>query len=244
MDPVTDFSNDMNSLVRSIQQYAPDQSISSNLIKDTDNIGKEIKQFENKINIFKNEDITLEENDKLLTDSLFDILNTLIDCKRNLDVLPKIDYSVNDKNDNNEINENDTKLILSYALKLSKFSKIPRTFDGNLLPNNFTWPGDDNLRRGNLAIASMIPDKLVQYENYGPNYVPPEEKMDVDEVDKSFEKKNGARDNNNNNYDDDDDDEDDEDDFIPDRTNSIENFNKGDSATVMAGLDLLDSDDE
>ncbi|GAV30053.1 hypothetical protein PMKS-003559 [Pichia membranifaciens] len=44
--------------------------------------------------------------------------------------------------------------------------------------------------------------------------------------------------------DEDEDDEDDEDDFIPERTNSIENVNKGESTAVMAGLDLLDFDDE
>lgn len=246
-DPITAFGNDMNDLVSSIQQYSPDQGIPSKIIKDSDNIGREINQFQSQIAILKNTDTSLEKKDKQLTESIHDILNTLIECKHDLDNLPKIDYSAenNPLNNNSNINhtknkQNDTKSILSYALKLSKFSKIPRTFDGNLLPNNFTWPGDDNLRRGNLAIASMIPDKLVRFENFGPDYIEKEEKLEIHGNSNNTEKEAHDKIKNNGSENE----EEEEDDFIPERNNSIDNINKNDSTTVMAGLDLLDSDDE
>lgn len=252
-DPIKAFESDVEILVRSFQQYAPNQACSSALIKDSDRIGSQISERRNKLDQHASSDLSQKRKDDQLTSSLFEILQTLVECKRNLDNLPKLhDYTTtNDSNPtlskDEEFKTEDTKTVLSYALKLSKFSKIPRTFDGMLLPNNFTWPGDDNMRRGNLAIASMMPDKLIQYENYGPGYVPPEEKMEIDggEEDKTSNSAQGVENTKKPRHGDEEDEEDeDEDDFIPERTSSIENVNRGESTAVMTGLDLLDSDDE
>ena len=246
-DPIRAFEHDMEALVRSVQQYAPNQAFSSSLIRDTDEIGKQINDYGERLQQHASADISLKKHDGRLTAALTDTLKSLVQCKRSLDALPKLhDYTKTKKTARSaKLDAEDTRTVLSYALKLSKFSKIPRTFDGALLPNNFTWPGDDNMRRGNLAIASLMPDKLIQYENYGPGYVPPADVMEVDEEKDAGkhgavgqEKKEGG------DEDEDEDDEDDEDDFIPERTNSIENVNKEESTAVMAGLDLLDFDDE
>lgn len=246
-NPIKAFENDMEALVRSIEQYTPDPSISSSLLKDSDKIGTQIKEYRARVESHAGLDTSQEKRDKQLSTSLFEMLHTLVDCKRDLDNLPKLDdYSeistIEEKDTTPNPDPQDAKAILSYALKLSKFSKIPRTFDGSLLPNNFIWPGDDNMRRGNLAMASLIPEKLIQFENYGPDYVPPS--MDVEmkddnetEITEKETKKIGE------DHDEDDDDEE-EDDFLPERTNSIENINKNESTAIMAGLDLLDSDDE
>lgn len=247
-DPIWAFEQDMEALVRSVQQYAPNQTFASSLIRDSDEIGKQIKDYEDRLQQHASADISLKKHDNRLTGALTDSLKTLVECKRSLDTLPKLhDYTKTTEATATateaKLDPEDTRTVLSYALKLSKFSKIPRTFDGALLPNNFTWPGDDNMRRGNLAIASLMPNKLIQYENYGPGYVPPAEQMEVDQEPKDAGQQGVAGQDKKEDADDEED-EDDEDDFIPERTNSIENVNKGESTAVMAGLDLLDFDDE
>jgi mediator of RNA polymerase II transcription subunit 4 len=237
IDPLKQFEENMNALVQSIQHYTPNTNLASVIIQNSDRIGYEIDILKEKTKSFVNYDTTKQKYHEELSNELKEVLNTLVECKRSLDDLPKPDFTKEfdsqrtDKNPDIE----DTKTILSYALKLSKFSKIPKTFDGFLLPNNFIWPGDDNMRRGNLAIASIMPDKIIQTENYGENYVPViEEDKNSDEmdIDKNEEEQNVIAE------------DDSEDEFLPERTKSIDKTAQIKPESVMAGLDLLDSDDE
>lgn len=238
-DPLRDFEKDLVALVQSIQHYTPNTALASNIIQDSDNIGSQIEELQQLTKSYANYDTSQQKYDLELSGRLRDTLNTLIECKRSLDNLPKPNFSKSTTNviqDNTSSNPNieDTKTILSYALKLSKFSKIPRTYDGFLLPNNFIWPGDDNMRRGNLAIVSMIPDKIVNTENYGKDYALHDivdDKMDIDNNDTKETKANIVEDES-------------DDEFLPQRSESIDKTIKTDSASVMTGLDLLDSDDE
>lgn len=220
INPIDRFNNDLNNLISSIQSYHPNESLAVDLINDNDQINDIISELHITNDNFKSYNKSMEINNNQLSNSLNTILDTLVDCKRELDKLPKSCVVDNTDDDN-------TKEILSYALKLSKFSKIPKTFDGMLLPNNFIWPGDDNLRRGSLAITSIIPDKIINYENFGGNYKEiVEEKVPKQVVENIV-------------VDDESDDE-----LLPERNNSIDNSIQKDKLSVMSGLDLLDSDDE
>lgn len=221
-NPIDRFNNNLNNLISSIQSYHPNESLAVDLINDNDQINNIINELHTTNDNFKSYNKSMEINNNQLSNSLNKILDTLVDCKRELDKLPKSCVVDNTDDDN-------TKEILSYALKLSKFSKIPKTFDGMLLPNNFIWPGDDNLRRGSLAITSIIPDKIINYENFGGNYNYKEIKEEVkpDEIVENIV------------LDDESDDE-----LLPERNNSIDNSIQKDKLSVMSGLDLLDSDDE
>ena len=220
INPIDRFNNDLNNLISSIQSYHPNESLAVDLINDNDQINDIISELHTTNNNFKSYNKSMEINNNQLSNSLNTILDTLVDCKRELDKLPKSCVVDNTDDDN-------TKEILSYALKLSKFSKIPKTFDGMLLPNNFIWPGDDNLRRGSLAITSIIPDKIINYENFGGNYKEIVEEKVPDEIVENIV------------VDDESDDE-----LLPERNNSIDNSIQKDKLSVMSGLDLLDSDDE
>lgn len=220
INPIDRFNNDLNNLISSIQSYHPNESLAVDLINDNDQINDIISELHITNDNFKSYNKSMEINNNQLSNSLNKILDTLVDCKRDLDKLPKSCIVDNTDDDN-------TKEILSYALKLSKFSKIPKTFDGMLLPNNFIWPGDDNLRRGSLAITSIIPDKIINYENFGGNYKEIVEEKVPDEIVEDIV------------VDDESDDE-----LLPERNNSIDNSIQKDKLSVMSGLDLLDSDDE
>lgn len=225
-DPITSFETNTNDLVSSIQHYKPSVDLANAIINDQDKIGDEISKLRKTTQSYREYDASLQLYDSQLTSELKESLSILVDCKKSLDNLPKL----GPKRPSDDLNEEDTKTILSYALKLSKFSKIPRTFDGFLLPNNFIWPGDDNMRRGNLAIASMIPEKIISMENFGVDYVPPEESKENKELEKEPDTKM--------------DEDESEDEFLPERNNVITQSARKETASVISGLDLLDSDDE
>lgn len=245
MNTIAVFESDMKALIQSIQQYSPDPSTATKLIRDSDQIGEDLATLKKTTEAYKNYDTTEERYDIKLMAGLQDVLHTLVECKKSLDTMPKPDMnrnlhqyqSTDDKQD-----AEDTKSVLSYALKLSKFSKIPRTFDGMLLPNNFIWPGDDNMRRGNLAMASIIPDKIIQTENYGADYaakVHAKSLESVQAVNHRNDTEGGEKENDNDNDNDSDDDE-----FMPDRSDTMSDKVAKPSTLAISGLDLLDSDED
>lgn len=59
----------------------------------------------------------------------------------------------------------DVKEILKYAMKLSKFTRVPPSaVDQQVHPNNYIWPAEDALRRGMLAVSSLRGDELIADE--------------------------------------------------------------------------------
>ncbi|KAL7665218.1 Mediator of RNA polymerase II transcription subunit 4 [[Candida] zeylanoides] len=59
----------------------------------------------------------------------------------------------------------DVKEILKYAMKLSKFTRVPPSAVGQQVhPNNYIWPAEDALRRGMLAVSSLRGDELIADE--------------------------------------------------------------------------------
>lgn len=59
----------------------------------------------------------------------------------------------------------DVKEILKYAMKLSKFTRVPPSaVDQQVHPNNYIWPAEDALRRGMLAVSSLREDELIADE--------------------------------------------------------------------------------
>lgn len=241
-DPLKAFEDDMNSLIQSIQHYSPDPALSSAVIQDCDRIGTQIRELQTLKDGYMSYDMSQQEYDVELSNGYREILSTLVECKRNLDQLPKErPESQAGAKKHGAADPEDTKTILSYALKLSKFTKIPRTFDGFLLPNNFIWPGDDNMRRGTLALTSLMPEKIVQRENYGEEAMP--EGGDSLQSNGNTEEQEAAGKERPETHEDDKG-NDSEDDFIPERSNSIAETSRPESSSVMAGLDLLDSDDE
>lgn len=238
MNITSAFERDLNSLVQSIQQYSPDASLATKLIHDSDQIGQDLAALRQRVESYNKSDTSEEKYDSKLTAGLQDVLHSLVECKKSLDALPKPEFNSKhssglSKSKEDTHDADDTRAVLAYALKLSKFSKIPRTFDGMLLPNNFIWPGDDNMRRGNLAMASLIPEKIIQTENYGADYA---EKMQAKLSQKHLTENKPLESKEEN--------ESDDDEFMPDRSENLgETVNRAPTSAI-AGLDLLDSDDE
>ncbi|GMF58484.1 unnamed protein product [[Candida] boidinii] len=181
------------------------------------------------------------------------ILISLSECRKELNDLPKLsikdaenyknsnDIQIEKEKVNNKtVDIQQTNEILRYAMKLAKFSKIPRLYNGFLLPNNFIWPGDDNMRRGMLAVASSMGQKLIDAENGGAEPVKAEGLGDA-EMKEDVKEEHGDH-------------SDLEDDLLPtkettavsDGTSATSGTGtaKKDAASVMADLDLFDSDED
>ncbi|CAH2355376.1 mediator of RNA polymerase II transcription subunit 4 [[Candida] railenensis] len=112
----------------------------------------------------------LEEEKKRLDTTSRDTLKQLIEYRNELKKLPLLPTNKRSKRagtDNKDAQLVDIKEILKYAMKLSKFTKIPPSavdLPQQAHPNNYIWPAEDALRRGMLAISSLRPDELISAE--------------------------------------------------------------------------------
>ncbi|KAH3665544.1 hypothetical protein OGAPHI_003730 [Ogataea philodendri] len=227
------FESQLRELTNSIQQYEPNVDVSAKLVTTVDTIDQELSQLERLHELKRSQVFEQNKENLRLNDDIKNILTSLIDCRKNLNSLPKLDtherLQMEPESDSKESNLEAVKELLAYAMKLAKFSKIPRTFDGFLLPNNFIWPGDDNMRRGMLATASLMPDKIVRHENGEPD-----EQMDVDMVEPETKEPESQQ-------------ADDDDELVPERRHSFKSSaspEKKDAAAIMAGIDLFDESDD
>ncbi|ODV75530.1 Med4p CYBJADRAFT_166258 [Cyberlindnera jadinii NRRL Y-1542] len=155
-----EFEVTLQSLLTSISRYSPSVSdaeklleIESRLTVSLDNI---IAHQRAGLDID-----SLEQQSSILDSNCREIIIGLSDCRKKLMALPSLERVQNEKKSmyDEQIKAED---LLSYAMKLAKFTTAPATFDsGAIGPNNFIWPAEDSLRRGMLAIASLNEDELL-----------------------------------------------------------------------------------
>lgn len=107
---------------------------------------------------------TLDDEISKVDQQTKNILSILNECHDDLNVLPLLEEVEFEKKmilkQREKIKSN---VLLEYATKLAKFTKIPPTFDkGTIGPNNFIWPAEDALRKGMLAMASLHGKELTK----------------------------------------------------------------------------------
>lgn len=160
---LSEYEDSLARLIDSVDKFRPDLKYASQLIQTDYNLFNSVEKFT------KYDDIdgklrSLEERSSNIDLQTRDILQTLNECHDSLNALPTLEQVQFEKEtilaQREKVNSS---TLLDYATKLSKFTKIPPTFDrGSIGPNNFVWPGDDALRRGMLAMASLNSEKLTK----------------------------------------------------------------------------------
>lgn len=150
------YEETLAALVDSVDNFKPDIKIAHELIDVDKNLFKSLDSFAEYDKI-DSELKRLETESNELDQRTKEILETLNDCYNKLNELPMLEQVEFEKQtilkQRSKINSH---VLLDYATKLSKFTKIPPTFDkGSIGPNNFIWPAEDALRRGMLAMASL-----------------------------------------------------------------------------------------
>lgn len=153
---LTQYEEKVAALVDSVDHFKPDIKIVHDLIDVDKRLYKSLDTFaeydtiDAELKRLDRESAQLEERTK-------EVLEILNECYSMLNALPMLEQVEFEKQtilkQRSKINSSE---LLNYATKLSKFTKIPPTFDkGTIGPNNFVWPAEDALRRGTLAIASL-----------------------------------------------------------------------------------------
>ncbi|QHS76273.1 Med4p [Saccharomyces paradoxus] len=157
------YEDTLSKLVESVDRFKPNLDIAKDLIKIDEDLFNNVKllaEYDNIDRSLQKIDKDSEELDSK-TKKILEILNECHDELRALPMLEQVEFEKNTiLQQRSKINST---TLLDYATKLSKFTKIPPTFDkGTVGPNNFVWPAEDALRRGMLAMASLHSKELTR----------------------------------------------------------------------------------
>lgn len=153
---LTQYEEKLAALVESVDHFKPDIQIVHRLIEVDKRLYKSLDSFAEYDRI-DSELKRLDKESTELDEKTKKVLEILSECYNMLNALPMLEQVEFEKEailkQRSKVNSSE---LLNYATKLSKFTKIPPTFDkGTIGPNNFVWPAEDALRRGMLAIASL-----------------------------------------------------------------------------------------
>ncbi|CAR28115.1 hypothetical protein ZYGR_0N06060 [Zygosaccharomyces rouxii] len=181
---LTQYEEKLAALVESVDNFKPDVKIVHELIEVDKSLYKSLDSFaeydriDSELNRLDKESNELDRKTK-------EVLETLSECYEMLNGLPMLEQVEFEKQSilkqRSKVNSS---VLLNYATKLSKFTKIPPTFDkGTIGPNNFVWPAEDALRRGMLAIASLHSKEMTRIPGE-----PEEEEADATEKQGSGDK--------------------------------------------------------
>lgn len=158
------FEQTLSSLLTSISKYTPNVADAEKLVE----INKEVTASLEDIIAHQRLGLdidSLEAQSAKVDKNCGEILVGLADCRKKLAALPSLEKTLQEEKRMKETNINADEL-LTYAMKLAKFTTAPPTFDaGSIGPNNFIWPAEDMLRRGMLAISSLNSAKLLGEES-------------------------------------------------------------------------------
>lgn len=160
---ICSYEDTLNSLVESVDKYKPDIQLAKELITVDRNLFQSLDKF-NRYDQIDTKLTRLNEESQEIDLKIKNILDTLNECHDQLNSMPtlqQVEFEMNVILEQRQrINSRD---LLEYATKLSKFTKAPPTFDkGSIGPNNFIWPAEDALRRGMLAMANLHSNELTK----------------------------------------------------------------------------------
>lgn len=159
-----DYEASLNKLVKSVDSFKPDLAAVNELIENDRKVYATLDTF-NKYDEISTKINELNKKNEVVNGKKNDILNILNECNELLNKLPMVQEIEFEKKTMLDQREKiNSMVLLNYATKLSKFTKIPPTFDKNSLgPSNFIWPGEDSLRKGMMALASLHEKELTAY---------------------------------------------------------------------------------
>ncbi|SCU84164.1 LAMI_0C06502g1_1 [Lachancea mirantina] len=154
---VSEFEEILSELATSVDRFKPDLSKAQELVEADQKLSQAVSKFSTYDEIaskLKDLDKQRAETEQQTTQ----ILEVLIACHDELNSIPMIEQVEFERNTMlNERQKVHSNVLLDYAMKLAKFTHVPPTFDKTAVgPNNFIWPAEDAMRRGMLAMASIM----------------------------------------------------------------------------------------
>lgn len=153
----------MGKLVSSVDKFKPDLEVAQELIETDKKLFKALEEFPkyDKIDERLND---LEKQSQEVDKKTSKILEVLNSCHAQLNSLPALEQVLLERDTMLKQREKIySGVLLDYAMKLAKFTRVPPTFDKGMVgPNNFIWPAEDAMRRGMLAMASLKSKELTR----------------------------------------------------------------------------------
>mgnify|MGYP000315521019 CR=1 FL=1 len=160
------FREALDTLSNGISHYKEDEFYTNmeRIIETNTSLEKEVHEL-SKHKERSQELVRLSNLNKEFETKSKDYLKTLVQLRNDLKRLPST--ADTDSELENLKSPVDVESILNYSMKLAKFTKAP-TAVGNLSyqihPNNYTWPAEDSLRRGMLAMSSLHANEIIKSE--------------------------------------------------------------------------------
>ncbi|AAS54760.1 AGR270Wp [Eremothecium gossypii ATCC 10895] len=155
------YEESLQRLVTSVDKFQPDLEAAQELIEIDSKLYSNLAQLP-KYDLIDSQLKKLEEESKDIDERTAKILGILGECYNDLNSLPMVEQvefeMATMKKQKDKVNSS---VLLEYAMKLSKFTRVPPTFNKDAIgPNNFIWPAEDAIRRGMLAMASLKSKEL------------------------------------------------------------------------------------
>ncbi|AET38628.1 Med4p Ecym_3124 [Eremothecium cymbalariae DBVPG len=157
------FEEDLQKLVVSVDKFSPDLQAAQDLINSDLKLYSTLEQLP----LYDSIDIQLKQLDnesQEIDERTGKILSILDKCYNNLNKLPMVEQvEFEMKMMKKQKEKIKSGVLLEYAMKLAKFTRVPPTFNKDAIgPNNFIWPAEDAIRRGMLAMASLKSEELTR----------------------------------------------------------------------------------
>lgn len=165
VETINRVESQLSTLGEKISSYDGDdlENVICSILEDNDSIFHQIEELSNHQMLGERIN-TLENEQKNLDDKSKNILRLLTSYRNELRRLPSAPTK---KPQTPTTDQLDIEELLKYGMKLSKFTKAPPTVNGVPFathPNNYIWPAEDALRRGNLALTSLHGDTIIKKE--------------------------------------------------------------------------------
>lgn len=142
------FETKLGELLASISRYAPDEECARELLELHGSLQEIVHNLGQYQEFSREMDETAARSARIDT-HIETILRSLGELRGKLNRLPKLEDVASASKELKTISSG---VLLSYAMKLAKFTTAPSTIKD---PNDRIWPTDNALRRGMLAVYNM-----------------------------------------------------------------------------------------
>lgn len=151
---LTRYEEALGGLVDSVDQFRPQLAAARQLVEADRALGRSLAQFAQYDRVDR-ELQRLDRRAERLDARTARTLETLDECYRALSALPMVEQvRFEQRTVLDQRRRVNSAVLLQYATRLSKFTRAPPGVAAG--PNNFVWPAEDALRRGQLAVAAQL----------------------------------------------------------------------------------------
>lgn len=155
---LNNYEQALSTLVEGVSQFRPELAAARQLVDADRALSRSLERFA-QYDAVDTELQRLDREARALEARTASTLETLDECHRALSKLPMLEQvRVEQQRVLEQRQRVNSAVLLAYATRLSKFTRVPAGVAAG--PNNYVWPAEDALRRGQLAVAALHSDEV------------------------------------------------------------------------------------